>query len=122
MDKNKKILYALLLLCLTSLCIYTYLGGYLFPCIINKTTGIICPSCGGGRAASALLRLDIITALKSNAVVAFILPILSYFILKDFLFYISGRKIVLPLPKTKDVYLFVFATLAGLYFIIRNFI
>ena len=36
------------------------------PCLFNRFTGLLCPSCGNSRAAFALLRLDLGTAFRYN--------------------------------------------------------
>lgn len=43
-------------------------GGRLVPpCLFRETTGLLCPGCGSGRMVAALLRFDLGTAVRSNA-------------------------------------------------------
>lgn len=49
--------------------------GYL-PCVFHRVTGLLCPGCGGQRAAHLLLHGELAAALRSNGfAVAVILPL-----------------------------------------------
>jgi hypothetical protein len=45
------------------------------PCWLNRLTGLHCPGCGGTRAAHALLRGDVIGAVRFNALLVVGLPL-----------------------------------------------
>ncbi len=43
-----------------------FFNGIGIPCLFRKLTGLLCPGCGNSRAAMALLRLDLRSALGHN--------------------------------------------------------
>lgn len=43
-----------------------FFNGIGIPCLFRKSTGLLCPGCGNSRAAMALLRLDLLSALQYN--------------------------------------------------------
>lgn len=47
------------------------------PCPMNSLTGWWCPFCGATRAASRLLRLDLVSALHFNAVFVLSVPLIA---------------------------------------------
>jgi hypothetical protein len=64
-----------------------------YPCLFHRITGIPCFTCGTTRALLSLIRLDIISALKTN-------PFITMFFLAWILFFIySGVAAILNLPK-----------------------
>lgn len=46
------------------------------PCLIHETTGLYCPGCGGIRAMDALLSLDFYQALRYNALIFVVPPVI----------------------------------------------
>lgn len=63
------------------------------PCLFHEATGFYCPGCGSGRAASALLRLDIVSALRMNALAVLLAPVATYALLAEAL---APSKVDLP--------------------------
>lgn len=50
-----------------------------FPiCVLNKTTGLHCPSCGATRASHALIRGDIAAAFTNNPLFVLFVPSFAY--------------------------------------------
>ena len=64
-QRNILLLCAGILAAATAYCIAAY-NGFGIPCLFHQITGLLCPGCGNSRAALALLRLDIGTALSCN--------------------------------------------------------
>jgi hypothetical protein len=71
-------------------------------CLLNRTTGLYCPGCGGQRAFHALLHGQVATATQNNLLIFLVLPIIGLKLFEEFSgtrifssnFY--SRKIVLP--------------------------
>ncbi len=80
---------------------------------------LYCPACGNTRCVKALLRGDILTALRFNItpVIFGVFTLLGYL---EMAFYSYGRRIYL-LPRKLSYYIIVMILLV-LYLIIRNFI
>ena len=60
-------------LCVIGFLIYALLtvGKEGYECVFYRSTGLICPGCGGTRAVISLLKLDFISAIKYNVAVPF---------------------------------------------------
>ena len=56
-----------LLLLAAAKCYAAWIMPYLPPCLLRSVTGFLCPACGMTHSVFALTRLDLITALKENA-------------------------------------------------------
>jgi hypothetical protein len=67
-------------------------------CVVRVLTGYDCPGCGGTRALSALLRLDIARALRMNAFLTPLLPVIAYIVLAELLRMIAGRTVLPQIP------------------------
>lgn len=54
-------------------------GGARFfpPCLFHKLTGLHCPGCGGTRGMHALLHLDLVSAVRYNALMVALLPVVA---------------------------------------------
>lgn len=63
-------------------------------CSLNQNTGLLCPSCGGTRAFRELFKLNIIQALKYNALVILMIPIFIYYSLRFHIHVFKGEKLV----------------------------
>lgn len=50
------------------------LRAYAPSCLFHETTGLLCPGCGAGRALQALLRADVIGALRMNPLAVLLGP------------------------------------------------
>lgn len=53
------------------------------PCPLHATTGILCPGCGSGRVARALLAGDLTAAWRANPLVVLALPALAYGLVRE---------------------------------------
>ncbi len=61
------------LLILLRICYARWAAPLLPPCVLRSFTGLLCPGCGMTHSFYALCRLDIVTALRENAVPPFLL-------------------------------------------------
>jgi len=88
-------------------------------CVVNALTGFYCPGCGGTRAVYSLLHLDIPGALRMNAMLTVLLPVLAYLMVSELLSAVFGRYLLPELPVNPNVA----AVLGGLFLlfgILRN--
>lgn len=74
---------------------FLYRFGSRVPCLFHLLTGLYCPGCGSGRALEALLRLDIGAALGYNVLFVIALPLMAYYLLKQYIVLVFCRD---PLP------------------------
>lgn len=74
---------------------FLYRFGALVPCPFHLLTGLHCPGCGSGRALAALLRLDFGAALGYNVLFVAALPLMAYYLLKQYIVLVFRRD---PLP------------------------
>jgi uncharacterized membrane protein len=96
-----------------------YFHGSPFKCVFYELTGLYCPGCGSGRAATALIHLKIRQALKYNILFVFLgLPCILYGVGAYFRF-VFGIKIPLPKYIPNSVTITVTIVIA-LFWILRN--
>ncbi len=96
-----------------------YFYGNPFPCLFYKLTHFYCPGCGAGRAATALVHFDILTAMRQNILfVIFCLPI-AYYVLKMYLLFVFQKDLLPWKDAPTWVYTAVTAVLI-LFWILRN--
>lgn len=94
--------------------------GFGIPCIIRKTTGLLCPGCGVSRMCIALLKFDFQTAFDANPMVLVLSPFLLA-ILTD----VTVRYIKTGSTQTKGwstVLVYVIVVVLLVFGIIRNFL
>ncbi len=91
--------------------------GVRYFCLSHDLFGIYCPFCGGTRALSALLRLDLLSALACNAAFVFTLPILLFFDVRAFYLILRdhGTDSLFPRPAGISI-----VVIFAVYFIVRN--
>lgn len=53
------------------------------PCAFRELTGALCPGCGSGRVARALLGLDVAAAWRANPLALLALPALGYALVRE---------------------------------------
>lgn len=70
----------------------------MLKCILHDTLHLYCPTCGGTRAVCALLRFDIIGALKSNAFAVSFAVIFLYYDIRAFIAILKKKQRVLFIP------------------------
>ena len=87
-------------LCAILFALFCYLTKKTPPCILYQTTGLYCFGCGMGRALLSLLHGKIYAAFRYHPLLPFILPFVSYYLLKIYLAFLAGRDI-LPAPTVK---------------------
>jgi len=68
------------------------------PCLFKSLTGLPCAACGGTRAALALARLDVASALRWNPLAAVALPAFVVLGLGAGLLWLLGREVPDPRP------------------------
>lgn len=69
-------------------------GSNIFPkCPFHALTGLLCPGCGSQRAVSALLHLDIPSALRFNVLLVAALPMIGYSAYASVVNNFSSRKV-----------------------------
>lgn len=97
--------------------LYNY-GNPLF-CVFYKLTGFYCAGCGSGRALFSLLHFDILKAINYNILTVISLPLVTYYLLKQYVFIVFGRDL-LPLfdirLKTYNIIMIIIIV----FWIIRN--
>lgn len=89
------------------------------PCLFNLATGYYCPGCGNTRSAEALLRGNIVLALRNNAVLPFLAFVLLILYI-ELIFSVLGKpKKLLP---RKVWFWWPIGGLFLVYLVVRNFI
>lgn len=89
-------------------------------CQFYKITGWLCPGCGGQRAFYSLLHGEFLHALRCNALITILLPMLlvCYFILGRI--YIVRDRSVKRLPNLSPWHAYAVLALMLLFFVLRN--
>lgn len=86
------------------------------PCIFHEVTGLLCPSCGVTRMILALFRLDFKSAYNYNQVLFIFSPLLLYFIIKTYIYWVLGVVVQLnKVEKYLGVGLIVVLIVFGIY-------
>lgn len=86
------------------------------PCIFHEVTGLLCPSCGVTRMILALFRLDFKSAYNYNQVLFIFSPLLLYFIIKTYIYWVLGVVVQLnKVEKNLGVGLIVVLIVFGIY-------
>lgn len=81
------------LLCLVGV-VTLILSGSPFFCPFHALTHLYCPGCGSGRAATAIVHLDFLTACRQNILfVIFVWPC-AYYCFKLYVRYVFGRDLI----------------------------
>ena len=90
------------------------------PCIFNKLTGLLCPSCGATRMADRIFHLDFKAAYSYNKALFLLFPvILIIFIYEEIKYIKSGNR---TFSKLSTLILYVFSGMLIIFGIIRNII
>ncbi len=89
-----------------------------FECVFHRTTGFLCPGCGGSRAVLSLIRLDIISALKYNIAVPFGIFVYLYYNIRGVI--AAKRKNWEYFSKEKYVLCIVLAVIIVLNCVVKN--
>lgn len=90
------------------------------PCWFNLITGYKCAGCGGTRSFFALMHGDILSSLRYNAFVPFIVTFIIVVYVRVFIKYVLEKDIKV-FPKG-DNWVFVPLVTFLVYFIVRNFV
>ena len=112
-----KILLAVIVLTITAYYFYFPSLGFLpnMQCIVNKTTGLHCPGCGGQRAFHALLHGQVAHAAQNNLLIFLVLPVAGIKLTEE----LSGTKIFPAVFYSRKVVLSILV-LVILFSILRN--
>lgn len=100
--------------------LYNETDSFSIQCSLYRSTGLLCPGCGGQRAFHHLLHGNFLTALQYNAIFTLGLPVLLYLYFVLIKVYIFNN--------TKYLNSFIFSSRFGygllavlfIYFILRN--
>ncbi len=96
-----------------------YFCGNPFPCMFYKVLHLYCPGCGAGRAATALVHLDLLTAMRQNILfVIFCLPC-AYYCLKVYVAFVFGKDVIPWWDAPAPVYTAI-GVIFVLFWILRN--
>lgn len=106
------------LVCLIGFLILLFRGSPFF-CPFFALTGLYCPGCGSGRAATALVHLDLLSALRNN--VMFVLCILpcGYYMLKLYVKTVFAKDLI-PWKEPPTLVYQIIAAAFILFWILRN--
>lgn len=116
---KKRKLHILLLSCgcLAAAALFCVLAkaGITIPCIFHRVTGLLCPGCGNSRAALALLRLDLSSALEYNLLFPLEFGYIAWVYLRCCRSYLRGGRFSYhpPLPAV-DIFVLVVIVLWGI--------
>lgn len=69
--------YLLVIIVLFVMAILVLYERIAIPCIFHKITGFYCPGCGITRAIKALLKGDIYTSIRNNALLYIVVPVIA---------------------------------------------
>lgn len=89
------------------------------PCMVYKTTGLYCPSCGVTRMAMALSRFDITTAFHMNPFILCLLPYGVFIYARKYV-YLLWKGVPYPYRKYHRAIGIVLIVGAILFGVIRN--
>lgn len=98
---------------------YLYRYGNPAPCLMYLVSGLFCPGCGSGRAARALLHLDVAAALGYNVFFVLILPFCAYYLLKQYVRYVFGKDL-LPFFRIGSKTAWMLLAAVVVYTVLRN--
>lgn len=110
-----------MILGIAAICLLSYwqkISGFpLLYCLSHQVLHIYCPLCGGTRAIKALLRLDILLALKTNAFAVCLLCVGVFFDVRAGILAMKGDLRALTIPRWV---IWSMVAAFGVYFILRN--
>lgn len=88
------------------------------PCPFEALTGLYCPGCGSARTIAALLRGEVATALRMNALIVVLLPALAYVLVSDALWLAGVKR--LPRLRLGPIGVWVLAGVVLAFWVLRN--
>ena len=111
---------AIVALCVIGFLIYAFLtvGKEGYECVFYRSTGLICPGCGGTRAVISLLKLDFLSAIKYNVAVPFGAFVYLYYNIRGIIE--AKRENLEYFSKQKYVLCIVLAVIMILNFVVKN--
>lgn len=124
MSKRARIIFAAVMPCAAAAVFIfrDYIIGlerYFKGCSFYSATGYLCPGCGNTRSVNALLHGHILTSVRNNPLIPFLLLMLL-FVYTENLFALFGRNIKL-LPSNIRYWVIISCFFAAFY-ILRNFL
>jgi hypothetical protein len=88
------------------------------PCLFHVITGMYCPGCGSTRALYQLLHGHVVKAFRFNPLMVAALPFLSYALVAEGVFAVTGRTLPTFRPKWNLARTILYIIVA--YWILRN--
>lgn len=88
-------------------------------CLLYETTGLLCPLCGGTRAAQALLALDFATVTEMNVLIYIYFPLVG-FTGFYFLSALTGRNFLSSRSQAVSFSLWLFFAVVVVFTVWRN--
>ena len=96
MKRNEAIILGIILMLLS---VFVYFkdpfNGPILPCLFNKITGLYCPGCGMTRAVNSCFNFDFYEALRFNALLFIMPPMLMFYYLASYLKKAEIAKVIL---------------------------
>ena len=99
--------------------LFLYRYGNPFVCAFHFFTGLYCPGCGSGRALTALLHGQFLAALHDNVLFVLALPLVAYFLLKQYIRLTFRRDVLLIFSTSWRMYKLVMWGIL-IFWILRN--
>ena len=90
------------------------------PCLIRTVFGVRCPACGTTRMVYRLLAGDVPGAVRENAMMLILLPVLLVYGVLEAVFYLRGKRPLAARPWMWIIYFLVFCA-AIVFGVWRNF-
>lgn len=119
-SRAKKVLSFLIILLIlgTSYYVWGNITGLYLPCMIYKTTGLVCPGCGVTRMIFAILQGDIKQAFHYNPALFILSPLLAIILIYQSVQYIRMGQI--RISNKLNIFLIVIVLFLIIFGILRN--
>lgn len=99
--------------------LFLYRFGSPFPCFFHLITGLYCPGCGAGRAVTALVHGDFLTAFRNNILFLPAFAFVGWYFFQRYLQLVFHKNFIWMPPITVKTYQITMFFLLG-YWVLRN--